>query len=758
MRGIKMARKKKDLIDELGTMSVNKFLNVVAQASEQRNAKIDRLIADAVAQDIQAHLALNEIKPVCPYCEPYDPNNPETKPPRIRKHGKQHSIPRYRCMNCGHTFTQLAGTILDKTQYSWDIWVEVIKGMLTLTSVEKTRQILEDDYHCTGIHTMTVWRMRLKVMYAISKLPSPTLTGIVQIDDTFLREDQKASRHLVNPLSKDILKKRKPRKHKIKPKLGIRGNEYATITTAMDTTGHCVCRVLSCGVVPEDILGDFITEHTTGILFACSDADDTYRRVFAKLNIAHYIHPSNYLEITKSEGIITSESDEADEDCEDGLTEEQKQRNKVIRERLWSKGQIDRIANRGKMSYEMFRKLKDDNKLSINSINNLHLAIKTWLKQQTRGVSTKYLPYYVAWFEYTYNRKVDKGSPLVSKKDAEAILIEAIGAHANLTYEEIEEIRHSPLALPKTSGRYLHMLEEQTAKIRIELRNPDFYFGDENGGVSFDKKRVLASMSDAQLRELATRLKMKGWGTLKRSALIEELRKHPDIKDHLFIVAVTTSGHKTKDGKYDYKHNRPLLPSLFLKDRFVEPKDATGKVVFLDTETTGIQKGYDEIVQVAIVDMEGEILYDSLIKPKHHKRWGKAQEVHGISPYDVQDAPSLEHEKEKIEAILAETDVIVGWNVRFDLDMLYANGIDVPNAGAKYCDLMMWFYKAYLRRNPYKDRDKEKRKLVEASTYLRLEHKAHDALGDASVLIPIWEWVLDDTIPDYDGKREALPF
>lgn len=131
------------------------------------------------------------------------------------------------------------------------------------------------------------------------------------------------------------------------------------------------------------------------------------------------------------------------------------------------------------------------------------------------------------------------------------------------------------------------------------------------------------------------------------------------------------------------------MPSLFPKNRFVEPKDATGKIVFLDTETTGIQKGYDEIVQVAIVDMEGEILYDSLLKPKHHKRWGKAQEVHGISPYDVQDAPSLEHEKEKIEAILAEADVIVGWNVRFDLDMLYANGIDVPNAGARYCDLMM---------------------------------------------------------------------
>ena len=741
-----MATKKQDLIDELGTMSVNKFLSVVAQSSEQRNAKIDRLIADAVAQDIQAHLAINNIRPVCPYCGNDHP----------RKHGKRRSITRYRCMKCGHTFTQLQGTLLEKTQYSWDIWVEVIKGMLNYTSVEKTRQILEDDYHCSGIHAMTVWRMRLKVMYAISQIPSPVLTGAVQIDDTFLREDQKASRRLTNPLSKDILEKREPRYGYVPSVLGTKGNEFATVTTAIDATGHCVCRVLSCGPVPEGMVGEFIAQHTRDISFACSDADDTYRRVFAKLNIAHYIRPSNYLTIIRKAGYEQPSRNDPE------LAEQQRASNDRILERLWSKGQIDHIANRGKMSYEMFVKLKKKNNLSISRVNELHNDLKLNLERQTRGVSTKFLPLYVAWFEYLRNRGVDAGHAMVSKKDAEAILIEAMGTRANLSYAEIERIRHSPLALPKASGRYIHMLEQQTAKIRIELNDPDFYFGDEDGGTSFDRKRVLASMNDAQLGELAKRLKLKGWGSLSRSALIERLRKHPDIMDHLFIVAVTASGHtsthRKAGGGYDYRHNRPLLPSLFPKDQFVEPKDAKGRVVFLDTETTGVKKDYDEIVQVAIVDMEGEVLYDSLIKPKYHKRWKNAQAIHGISPYDVQDAPSLEHEKAEIEAILAEADVIVGWNVRFDLDMLYANGIDVPNAGARYCDLLVWFYKAYTKRTPYKDKDREKRQLVNATTYLRLEHKAHTALGDASVLIPIWEWVLDDSIPDYDGKREALPF
>lgn len=737
-----MARKRKELIDELGSMSVNKFLSVVSEASEQRNQKIDRLIADAVAQDIQAHLVLNDVKPVCPYCGNTHP----------RKHGKQHSIPRYRCMECGHTYTQLAGTILDKTQYSWDIWVEIIRGMLTLTSIEKARQILKDDYHCSGIHAMTIWRMRLKVMYAISQIPSPILTGAVQIDDTFLREDQKASRKLTNPLPTDMLERREPRYGYVPSLLGTRGNEYATITTAIDATKHCVCRVLACGPVPEDLMGDFITEHTRDISFACSDADDTYRRVFANLNIAHYIRPSDYLKIIKQEGYETPSR------TDDDVAKEQRKRNDVILERLWSKGQIDRIVNRGKMSYEMFQRLKEKNNLSISRVNELHNDLKMALERHTRGVSTKFPPLYVAWFEYTRNRSVDKGHMLVSKKDAEEILIEAIGTRANLTYDEIEQIRHSPLALPQASGRYIHMLEKQTAKIRIELRNPDFYFGDENGGISFDKKRVLASMSDAQLAELAKRLKMRNWHTLKRSALMERLRKHPDIKDHLFIVAVGTSGNKRADGKYDYNHNRQVLKALYPKDRFIEPKEATGKVVFLDTETTGLSKKKDEVIQLTIIDLEGEVLYDKLIRPQYAKRWGKAQAINGISPYDVKDAPTLLEEKSEIEAILAEADVIVGWNVRFDLDMLYANGIDAPNAGAKYCDLMTWFYKAYIRRSPYKDRDKEKRKLANATIYLGIDHKPHDAHSDTAVLIPIWEWVLDDTIPDHKGKREPIPF
>lgn len=43
---------------------------------------------------------------------------------------------------------------------------------------------------------------------------------------------------------------------------------------------------------------------------------------------------------------------------------------------------------------------------------------------------------------------------------------------------------------------------------------------------------------------------------------------------------------------------------------------ATGKkIVFIDTETTGTNKQYDEVLSLAVVNIDGEVLYDGMFKP-----------------------------------------------------------------------------------------------------------------------------------------------
>lgn len=101
------------------------------------------------------------------------------------------------------------------------------------------------------------------------------------------------------------------------------------------------------------------------------------------------------------------------------------------------------------------------------------------------------------------------------------------------------------------------------------------------------------------------------------------------------------------------------------------------KIAVLDTETTGLNPKNDEILSLSIVDGAGEMLFDSLIRPSRRKRWPKAQEIHGISPADVADAPTLVDVSDEVREILRGADLVVGYNVEFDIGMLDAGGIHV---------------------------------------------------------------------------------
>lgn len=54
--------------------------------------------------------------------------------------------------------------------------------------------------------------------------------------------------------------------------------------------------------------------------------------------------------------------------------------------------------------------------------------------------------------------------------------------------------------------------------------------------------------------------------------------------------------------------------------------------IVIDTETAGFYSGWDELLQVSVIDGEGYVLFDRLIKPSRRKKWPYAQRVHGISP------------------------------------------------------------------------------------------------------------------------------
>lgn len=89
--------------------------------------------------------------------------------------------------------------------------------------------------------------------------------------------------------------------------------------------------------------------------------------------------------------------------------------------------------------------------------------------------------------------------------------------------------------------------------------------------------------------------------------------------------------------------------------------------LILDTETTGVG-AHDEVIELGIIDNNGTTHYHSLFKPQCpiHPR---AASVHGITHFDLADAPPFSEEWAHIAKILAGRTVLI-YNAQFDTRLL----------------------------------------------------------------------------------------
>jgi DNA polymerase-3 subunit epsilon len=97
------------------------------------------------------------------------------------------------------------------------------------------------------------------------------------------------------------------------------------------------------------------------------------------------------------------------------------------------------------------------------------------------------------------------------------------------------------------------------------------------------------------------------------------------------------------------------------------------RIVIFDCETTGTDRTADQIIELCIQEGLGDDAPRHVwrIKPGVHIQPG-AQAVHGISIEDLAGCPSFEGVADAIAEVFARADVLVGYNISFDIDMLQA--------------------------------------------------------------------------------------
>ena len=148
--------------------------------------------------------------------------------------------------------------------------------------------------------------------------------------------------------------------------------------------------------------------------------------------------------------------------------------------------------------------------------------------------------------------------------------------------------------------------------------------------------------------------------------------------------------------------------------------------VYLDTETTGLHES-DEIVELTIIDDNGEPLINTLVKPVNHTYWPGAERVHGISPIDVRHAPTQKQISGKIRDVVRDTRVVI-YNAPYDSQYLP----ELEEAGEVRCAM-----------REFADFNKSKWiNLTNATKIVGYEWEgAHRALADTKALRAVWKFI-----------------
>lgn len=187
------------------------------------------------------------------------------------------------------------------------------------------------------------------------------------------------------------------------------------------------------------------------------------------------------------------------------------------------------------------------------------------------------------------------------------------------------------------------------------------------------------------------------------------------------------------------------------------------KYIVIDTETTGFHPyDGDELLQVSIIDTDGNVLFDEYFKPQHRTEWKEAEQVNGISPEMVADRPAISEKISEINAIIENSDIIIGYNTQFDIGFLKANGAIVPD-DLETVDVMEDFAKIYGEWNSARGSYKWQ-KLTRAAEYYGYDwsqraETAHNSLGDCYATLFVYNKINSDTMiieRVIDGKRVGI--
>ena len=530
-------------------LSLEELTAYLKEYEKVRQVKVLDQINQMKQEEIQTKLEALSPVSACPSC---NSNN-------FVKNGSRYGLQRYYCKNCKTTFSVTTDTFMEGTTWTWEVWVKLVQMTVNNYSLDAMLDTLEKDYDLVGLNRKSVHLARHKLLYAMSLMPKPTLTGIVQVDETFFRENQKGTRtdlgkKLINVLPRSV-EVRLPRRGYSPSRMGVLSPEYACVVCAVDNSNHAISIITSMGKADPAMFIDHFDQYFKDITYLCSDGSPLYKDYCVLKSIPHYVRPSSFVGNLRKAGYIAGVRSQSDDDA----VKELYTKNKKIAAQLYTDGVLDYIETANSMPFNEFCKIKYEYGLNLSRVNAFHNYLKLNLEKETTGVATKSLPAYVDAFTFLYNWRHDHKTTLSSMKDAEILLTELVKNKNAFTLNDMKK-RNFYIA-PKPTGRYLALLDKATKEMRRKTDNKFFKFDEEDRVISFDHRKYIKETTVGKLRPYGKKYGIKGYTRMKHWALYSAIMDLPkeDIED---IVCDLISNDKTysiylEDIRYITAHKIP---------------------------------------------------------------------------------------------------------------------------------------------------------------------------------------------------------
>ncbi|WP_296950094.1 IS1595 family transposase [uncultured Massilia sp.] len=198
-------------------------------------------------------------RPPCPRCHAT----------RVHRCGSASGLQRYRCCRCGRSYNALSGTPLARLRLK-EKWLAYLQCVLASRTVRDAAAV-------TGVHRTTSFRWRHRFIPGAMHERAPTLSAIVEADETYLLESQKGSRTLDRPARK---------RGGVARRRGI-NRDHACLLVARDRSGQTLDFHTGRGPVTAAQLERCLRPVLAPDVLLVSDAAQAYKTFAARAGITH---------------------------------------------------------------------------------------------------------------------------------------------------------------------------------------------------------------------------------------------------------------------------------------------------------------------------------------------------------------------------------------------------------------------------------------------------------------------------------------